>query len=33
ILTGRAGERGLPGGKPTWGPAGRASLDRVLAPV
>jgi hypothetical protein len=30
ILMGRAGERGLPGGKPTWGPAGRAALDRVL---
>jgi aminoglycoside phosphotransferase (APT) family kinase protein len=31
ILIGRAGERGLPGGKPTWGPAGQAALDRVLA--
>ncbi|MFJ3233662.1 aminoglycoside phosphotransferase family protein [Streptomyces sp. NPDC086787] len=31
ILMGRAGERGLPGGKPAWGPAGRAALDRVLA--
>ncbi|MGW4163291.1 aminoglycoside phosphotransferase family protein [Streptomyces sp. NPDC004788] len=31
LLIGRAGERGLPGGKPTWGPAGRAALDRVLA--
>ncbi|WP_405015283.1 aminoglycoside phosphotransferase family protein [Kitasatospora sp. NBC_01539] len=31
ILMGQAGERGLPGGKPTWGPAGRAALDRVLA--
>ncbi|MGW8887411.1 aminoglycoside phosphotransferase family protein [Streptomyces sp. NPDC055749] len=31
ILIGRAGDRGLPGGKPTWGPAGRAALDRVLA--
>jgi hypothetical protein len=28
---GRAWERGLPGGKQTWGPAGRAPLDRVLA--
>ncbi|MFD7905878.1 aminoglycoside phosphotransferase family protein [Kitasatospora sp. NPDC059747] len=28
---GRAGERGLPGGKATWGPAGRAALRRVLA--
>lgn len=33
ILMGRAGERGLPGGKPTWGPAGRAALDRVLASI
>ncbi|MGW4745523.1 aminoglycoside phosphotransferase family protein [Streptomyces sp. NPDC004290] len=31
IAIGRAGERGLPGGKPTWGPAGRAALVRVLA--
>ncbi|MEV4427527.1 aminoglycoside phosphotransferase family protein [Streptomyces sp. R-07] len=31
IAIGRAGERGLPGGKPTWGPAGRATLARVLA--
>jgi aminoglycoside phosphotransferase (APT) family kinase protein len=31
ILIGRAGDRGLPGGKPTWGPAGWAALDRVLA--
>ncbi|MEU8825345.1 aminoglycoside phosphotransferase family protein [Streptomyces sp. NPDC048636] len=31
ILMGRAGEQGLPGGKPTWGPAGRAALERVLA--
>lgn len=30
ILIGRAGDQGLPGGKPTWGPAGRAALDRVL---
>ncbi len=30
ILMGQNGERGLPGGKPTWGPAGRAALDRVL---
>lgn len=33
ILIGRAGDRGLPGGKPTWGPAGRAALDRVLASI
>ncbi|MCF3103068.1 aminoglycoside phosphotransferase family protein [Streptomyces roseoverticillatus] len=33
ILMGRAGERGLPGGKPTWGPAGWAALDRVLASI
>ena len=31
IAIGRAGEEGLPGGKSTWGPAGRAALDRVLA--
>ncbi|WP_217255063.1 aminoglycoside phosphotransferase family protein [Streptomyces sp. AC602_WCS936] len=30
MLIGRNGDRGLPGGKPTWGPAGRAALDRVL---
>ncbi len=28
---GLAGTRGLPGGQPTWGPAGRAALERVLA--
>ena len=28
---GLAGERGLPGGQPTWGPAGRRTLERVLA--
>lgn len=27
---GQAGEHGLPGGKPTWGHAGRATLDRLL---
>jgi aminoglycoside phosphotransferase (APT) family kinase protein len=30
MLMGRNGDRGLPGGKPSWGPAGRAALDRVL---
>ncbi|MEV4109865.1 aminoglycoside phosphotransferase family protein [Nonomuraea sp. NPDC049695] len=30
LLMGQNGDRGLPGGKPTWGPAGRAALDRVL---
>ncbi|HEY9524871.1 MAG TPA: hypothetical protein VIR33_16665 [Thermopolyspora sp.] len=30
IDIGRAGELGLPGGKTTWGPAGRATIDRVL---
>ncbi|MFD6096390.1 aminoglycoside phosphotransferase family protein [Nocardiopsis flavescens] len=30
MLMGRNGELGLPGGKPAWGPAGRAALDRVL---
>ena len=31
MLMGRNGDRGLPGGKPHWGPAGRAALDRVLS--
>ncbi|MBM7170536.1 aminoglycoside phosphotransferase family protein [Streptomyces sp. G44] len=31
IGIGRAGERGLPGGKTTWGRAGRAALGRVVA--
>ncbi|WP_330300387.1 aminoglycoside phosphotransferase family protein [Streptomyces sp. NBC_00503] len=31
MLMGQNGERGLPGGKPTWGPAGRAALDRVVS--
>ncbi len=31
ILMGQNGDRGLPGGKPAWGPAGRTALDRVLA--
>ncbi len=30
VAVGHAGERGLPGGKPTWGPAGRAAIDRLL---
>ncbi len=30
MLMGRNGDRGLPGGKPNWGPAGRAALDRVV---
>ncbi|MER7622151.1 aminoglycoside phosphotransferase family protein [Streptomyces sp. NPDC126503] len=30
MLMGRNGERGLPGGKPAWGPVGRAGLDRVV---
>ncbi|WP_055694310.1 phosphotransferase [Streptomyces prasinopilosus] len=30
VLMGQNGERGLPGGKPAWGPAGRAALERVL---
>ncbi|MEU7744362.1 hypothetical protein [Nonomuraea sp. NPDC049158] len=33
ISIGRAGDRGLPGGKPTWGPAGRSTLGRVLASI
>jgi len=32
IAIGQNGERGLPGGKPTWLPAGWAALERVLAP-
>jgi len=31
MLMGQNGDRGLPGGKPAWGPAGRAALGRVLA--
>ncbi|SDU71687.1 aminoglycoside phosphotransferase family protein [Jiangella alkaliphila] len=31
ISVGRAGEQGLPGGKPTWLPAGLGTIDRVLA--
>ncbi|MFE0458912.1 aminoglycoside phosphotransferase family protein [Kitasatospora sp. NPDC058965] len=31
IGIGRAGRLGLPGGKPTWEPAGYAALERVLA--
>ncbi len=31
MLMGQNGDRGLPGGKPTWGPAGRVALDRVLS--
>ena len=27
---GQNGDRGLPGGNPAWGPAGRAALDRIL---
>ncbi|MBC9713629.1 aminoglycoside phosphotransferase family protein [Streptomyces sp. TRM66268-LWL] len=30
MLMGQNGDRGLPGGKPHWGPAGRAALERVL---
>ncbi|MFF7074061.1 aminoglycoside phosphotransferase family protein [Streptomyces pseudovenezuelae] len=33
ILMGQNGDRGLPGGKPHWGPVGRAALDRVLKGV
>ncbi|WP_442810404.1 MULTISPECIES: phosphotransferase [unclassified Streptomyces] len=33
LLMGQNGDRGLPGGKPNWGPAGRAALDRVLKGV
>lgn len=31
MVIGQNGDRGLPGGKPTWGPAGRAALARVLS--
>ncbi|MGW8565387.1 aminoglycoside phosphotransferase family protein [Isoptericola sp. NPDC055881] len=31
LLMGQNGDRGLPGGKPEWGPAGKASLARALA--
>ena len=31
IGIGRNGRVGLPGGKPTWEPAGRAALERALA--
>jgi aminoglycoside phosphotransferase (APT) family kinase protein len=30
MLMGQNGDRGLPGGKPNWGPLGRAALERVL---
>lgn len=33
MLMGHNGDRGLPGGKPHWGPLGRAALDRVLKGV
>ncbi|WP_432487228.1 phosphotransferase [Kineococcus sp. SYSU DK018] len=31
LLMGQNGQRGLPGGKPAWGPAGRRALERVLS--
>ena len=31
LLIGDAGDNGRPGGKPTWGPPGRASLQRLTA--
>ncbi|WP_326557308.1 phosphotransferase [Micromonospora sp. NBC_01796] len=30
MLMGQNGDRGLPGGKPNWGPLGRSALDRVM---
>ena len=33
MLMGQDGDRGLPGGKPNWGPVGRAAIDRVLKGV
>lgn len=32
ISVGRAGEQGLPGGKVTWGQAGRGAIERLLGP-
>lgn len=32
IAIGQRGDQGLPGGKPSWGPAGRAALERVVGP-
>jgi aminoglycoside phosphotransferase (APT) family kinase protein len=31
ISIGRKWEQGLPGGKQTWGPAGWAAIERILA--
>lgn len=31
MFIGAAGDRGLPGGKPTWGPPARAAMHRLLA--
>lgn len=31
ILIGHAGDQGRPGGKPSWGPPGHASLRRLVA--
>jgi hypothetical protein len=33
IRIGQQWEQGLPGGKRTWGPAGRHALDRVLTGI
>ncbi|MET7613615.1 aminoglycoside phosphotransferase family protein [Streptomyces seoulensis] len=33
LRIGHAGEEGRPGGKPTWGPPGRASLRRLTQPA
>jgi aminoglycoside phosphotransferase (APT) family kinase protein len=33
MSVGDAGDKGLPGGKPTWGPAGRRTLARLGTPV
>lgn len=30
MLMGQNGDRGLPGGKPNWGPTGRSAMNRVL---
>ncbi|MDY7084602.1 MAG: aminoglycoside phosphotransferase family protein [Actinomycetota bacterium] len=33
MLMGQNGDRGIPGGKPNWGPVGRSALGRVLKGV
>lgn len=33
ILIGDAGDKGRPGGKPTWGPPARAALQRLTSTI